>query len=102
MNENIKVGDVLFSKKNNRFFHKDSYYTVIKIDKSSEELFGCFADIVRYVQVSSNNSPYLHNFILNKSDEDNYIWNYFYKEQEMRKMKLKKINKNENLLEDRN
>jgi hypothetical protein len=90
---NIKVGDKLFSKKSDDYIFKHEYYTITRIGKSSREIYGLNTEIKIpiYVQVSDNKT-FLHDFIHNELNNEDYIWNYFYTPNELRKEKIKKLN----------
>lgn len=98
----IKVGD--------RYLCKDDYagdidvptikigtwYDVIKVDSKLSKLLGVEfddRDFVRYATLNDGESLFNYTFCINNSDSINNIWDFFYTEKEIRKLKLNKLNK---------
>ena len=71
----LKVGDKLLCKKSHYLVKKNKYYEISHI----------FVNILHWIYFNDNYFNLNPNSIL-------YIWKYFYKPQEVRKLKLKQLN----------
>lgn len=92
----IQKGDKLLCKKRtfdgNLGVIENEWYDIIKFDELPLEL-SAFTQLhfSSYIQVNGG-GVYNYNFSLDKKNK-NYIWDYFYTKQEIRKYKLEKINR---------
>ncbi|MCK9445918.1 hypothetical protein M0Q50_03400 [bacterium] len=73
----MKVGDYLSCKKNYIDLRKGKYYEIMYIDEN-------------HINIYSDEYQHYYTFTLDIPIH-NYAWKYFYKEKELRKMKLNSL-----------
>ena len=81
----MKVGDKLLCKEYytiGNFFEKGKYYNIVEVYNNRITLLD-----------ENNNECSLYIIKLHGIFDDLILWNFFYTQSELRKMKLKKINK---------
>lgn len=91
----LEIGDKLLCKKSySNFINKNKYYKIVKCHR---KLSGVNNNNIIYDDypygVEFNFDLYNFYFYLNqlKQNDSDYLWDYFYKPNEERKVKLKKI-----------
>ena len=101
--KDIKLGDKILCKKSNKGHDNDVgveenvWYEIVDISKIPADLtaytYNNFG-LVRYVQVNDG-GVFNISFCLNINNygKDDYIWDYFYSQKELRKLKLDEISK---------
>ena len=90
----LKIGDKLLCKKSDKLLCKkdDISYNNFKNHKGEYYIITKIYDNVTFISfISVGNLDYF-----NKKNSSYYIWDYFYKPQELRKLKLEKLNDVEN------
>ena len=91
----VEVGDKLLCKKSNdeQTFHvgveEGKWYDVVDASKLPKELTGLFP-FTQYIQVNDGES--VLNFSFSMTKGESYIWDYFYRNTELRKKKIEKLN----------
>jgi hypothetical protein len=95
--KNMKRGDKIICKKNYDNFLKDKVYYILESPQYLQQGNRYIIKICNFymrpegVNIYPNNGFY--NFFYDNKDSDKYIWEFFYTNIELRKIKIKQIEK---------